>query len=57
MENLPEGYAIAEVIELHVPQLEGERHRGDYAKIELILSKMWKNVARECYKNKGHLPF
>ena len=25
-ENLPEGYAIAEVIELHVPQLEGERH-------------------------------
>ncbi len=26
MENLPEGYAIAEVIELHVPQLEGERH-------------------------------
>ena len=26
MENLPEGYGIAEVIELHVPQLEGERH-------------------------------
>ncbi|MFB2015973.1 16S rRNA (guanine(527)-N(7))-methyltransferase RsmG, partial [Shigella flexneri] len=25
-ENLPEGYGIAEVIELHVPQLEGERH-------------------------------
>ncbi|HBQ7822322.1 TPA: 16S rRNA (guanine(527)-N(7))-methyltransferase RsmG [Klebsiella quasipneumoniae] len=26
MESLPEGYDIVEVIELHVPRLEGERH-------------------------------
>ena len=26
MANLPEGYAVSEVIELQVPQLEGERH-------------------------------
>lgn len=26
MANLPQGYAVSEVIELHVPQLEGVRH-------------------------------
>jgi 16S rRNA (guanine527-N7)-methyltransferase len=26
MANLPEGVVIKEVVELHVPQLEGERH-------------------------------
>lgn len=58
MENLPEGYAIAEVIELHVPQLEGERHRWLLRQNRVnFYQKCGKNVARECYKNKGHLPF
>ena len=26
MANLPEGFAISDVFELHVPQLDGERH-------------------------------
>ncbi len=56
MENLPEGYGIAEVIELHVPQLEGElTPGGDSTKIALIFIKNVEKMSpADVTKNKGH---